>query len=245
MKNSSAFLTDGKNTENGNSVHDNKERIRALEKFIHAGIAIPCPDSVIISPDCIIGKGTVILPSTIIRSGCKIGSDCIIGPSTVLYKVRVGSETTLNSVQAHECEIGSNVTAGPFVHVRPGSIISDDVHIGNFVEVKNSVIGKSTHISHLTYVGDSDVGNGVNFGCGVVTVNFNGREKNRCTIGNDAFIGCNTNLIAPVKIGERAYTAAGSTITDDVPADALAIARSRQQNKENWVTVKKPYREKN
>ena len=219
-------------------------RRKTIRSFIRRGVTIPCTDGVIISPDCIIGENTVILPCTIIKEGCKIGSGCVIGPSTVLYKTKVGNGTTLNSVQAEAAEIADNVTAGPFVHIRPGTKIAKGVHIGNFVEVKNSVIGSSTAISHLTYVGDSDVGENVNFGCGVVTVNFNGKTKSRCTIGDNAFIGCNTNLVAPVEIGERAYTAAGSTITQNVPPDALAIARERQTVKADWVKNKKPYRQK-
>ena len=227
-----------------NVMTDERLRKRTLQKFIRLGVSIPCTDGVIISPDCAIGENTVILPSTIIKEGCKIGNGCVIGPSTVLYKTTVGNGTTLNFVQAENAEIAANVTAGPFVHIRPGSEIADDVRIGNFVEVKNSVIGTKTAISHLTYVGDSDVGSGVNFGCGVVTVNFNGKTKNRCRIADDAFIGCNTNLIAPVEIGERAYTAAGSTITENVPSDALAIARERQIVKADWVKNKNPYRDK-
>ncbi len=221
-----------------------KVRKRILEKFMLLGVSIPCTDGVIIDKDAEIGTDTVILPGTIIKKGCRIGSGCEIGPNTVLYKTTVGNDTVLNSVQAENAVIGNGVTAGPFVHIRPDSSIRDGVHCGNFVEVKNSDIGEKTSISHLTYVGDSDVGSGVNFGCGVVTVNFNGKEKNRCKIGDGAFIGCNTNLIAPVEIGDRAYTAAGSTVTDDVPSDALVIARQRQTVKEDWVITNKPYREK-
>lgn len=118
------------------------------------------------------------------------------------------------------------------------------VHIGDFVEVKNSTVGAGTKSAHLTYIGDSDVGAGVNFGCGTVTVNYDGKNKRRCKIGDGAFIGCNTNLVAPVEVGDRAYIAAGSTITDDIPGDALSIARARQVNKPGWVTKKKPYKEK-
>lgn len=116
------------------------------------------------------------------------------------------------------------------------------MHLGNFTEVKNSVIGSKTAVSHLTYVGDSDVGSGVNFGCGTVTVNFNGKTKNRTVIKDRAFIGCNTNLVAPVTVGENSYTAAGSTITEDVPDNTLALARNKQINKEGWVKEKQPYR---
>lgn len=219
-------------------------RKKTLEKLMLDGVSIPCTDSVIIDPDVKIEADTVILPGTIIKEGCEIGSDCVIGPNTMLYKTRVGCGVTLNAVQAEEATVKDHANLGPFVHLRPNTVIGEHVHCGNFVEVKNSVIDHHTSVSHLTYVGDSDVGSGVNFGCGVVTVNFNGKTKNRCKIGNDAFIGCNTNLIAPVEIGDRAYTAAGSTITADVPSDALSIARERQTNKEDWVKKNNPYREK-
>lgn len=223
---------------------DERKRKRVIRKFKKSGVKIPCSDGVFINEKTIVGEGTTILTGTVIKEGCKIGENCIIGPNTVLYKTKVGNGCTVNSVQSEEAVIKDNVTAGPFVHLRPDTVLENGVHCGNFVEVKNSTVGEKTHISHLTYVGDSDVGGGVNFGCGVVTVNFNGKEKNRCKIGDNAFIGCNTNLIAPVNIGDRAYTAAGSTITEDVPSDALAIARERQVTKENWVKIKKPYREK-
>ena len=219
-------------------------RRKVLVRLMEAGVSIPCTDGVMIDDSAEIGADTVILPGTIIKEGCKIGSGCTIGPNTVLYKTTVGDESVLNSVQSEEAVVGSHVNLGPFVHLRPDTTLADYVHCGNFVEVKNSTVGEHTAVSHLTYVGDSDVGSGVNFGCGVVTVNFNGKTKNRCKIGNDVFIGCNTNLIAPVTLEDRAYTAAGSTITDNVPADALAIARQKQINKENWVVEKKPYREK-
>ena len=219
-------------------------RKKILIRLMESGVSIPCTDGVLIDDKAEIGPDTVILPGTIIKEGCRIGAGCTVGPNTVLYKTAVGDDCVLNSVQAEEAVVGNGVNLGPFVHLRPNTVLHDGVHCGNFVEVKNSVVGEKTAISHLTYVGDSDVGSGVNFGCGVVTVNFNGKTKNRCVIGNDAFIGCNTNLIAPVEIAERAYTAAGSTITDNVPADALAIARQKQVNKENWVIKRKPYREK-
>lgn len=219
-------------------------RMKVLKKLMLDGVSIPCTDGVMIDDGAVIGADTVILPGTIIKEGCVIGRDCTVGPNTVLYKTTVGDGCVLNSVQAEEATVDNNANLGPFVHLRPEAHIGEAVRCGNFVEVKNSNVGAHTSVSHLTYVGDSDVGTGVNFGCGVVTVNFDGKTKNRCVIGNDAFIGCNTNLIAPVTIGDRAYTAAGSTITDDVPEDALSIARQRQTNKENWVAEKKPYRPK-
>lgn len=219
-------------------------RKKVLTELMISGVSVPCSDGVMIDDDAQIGTDTVILPGTIIKHGCKIGKNCVIGPNTVLFETVIGDNCTLNSVQAENAVVHDNASIGPFAHLRPGAEIGESSHCGNFTEVKNSKIGHHTSVSHLTYVGDSDVGNGVNFGCGCVTVNFNGKNKNRCVIGDDAFIGCNTNLIAPVKVGDRAFTAAGSTITDDVPDDTLAIARERQTNKEGWVTEKKPYRPK-
>ena len=136
----------------------------------------------------------------------------------------------LDNTVASSAQVGSNVSIGPFVQLRKGAVISDFAHVGDFVEIKNSVIGEGTAVAHLTYIGDSDVGKNVNFGCGVVTVNYDGTNKNRCVIKDDAFIGCNTNLIAPVTVGEAAYTAAGSTVSADVPDGALAIERGEQKN---------------
>ncbi|MCQ2462185.1 MAG: hypothetical protein MJ177_02120 [Clostridia bacterium] len=222
----------------------NESKRRAIiEKHISNGVLIPCCDGVIIGEDVKIGRNTLILKGTVLLGNTEIAGECKIGFDSLIYESKIGSGAALNCVQCFESEVGENADIGPFVHIRPGSVIKNQVHLGNFVEVKNSVIGEKTKVSHLTYVGDSDVGNGVNFGCGCVTVNFDGKNKHRTKIGNRAFIGCNTNLVAPVKIGERAYTAAGSTVTEDVPDDCLAIGRARQVNKEGWVIKKSPYRE--
>jgi bifunctional UDP-N-acetylglucosamine pyrophosphorylase/glucosamine-1-phosphate N-acetyltransferase len=168
------------------------------------GVKIVDPATTFISPDAVIGKGTVINPFVVIGERAVIGEDCEIGP---------------------------------FTHIRPDVKLGDKVKAGAFVELKNSTLGDGSHAGHLAYVGDSDVGKGVNFGCGAVTVNYDGSQKHRTIIQDGAFIGCNTNLVAPVTVGAGGYTAAGSTITEDVPPDGLAIARARQVNKENW---KKP-----
>ena len=131
--------------------------------------------------------------------------------------------------------MGNGVRLGPNSHLRPKSVLKDKVKIGNFVEVKNSTLGEATSVAHLTYIGDSEFGSHVNVGCGVVCVNYNGYTKARCPGGENAFIGCNTTLVAPVTVKDGAYTAAGSTITDEVPENALAIARCRQTNKEDWA----------
>ena len=175
-------------------------------------------------------------------STCIIGENAVIGPNSYICDTTVGNDTSLNNTQSFSSKIGAGVTAGPFVHIRPGSSIADRVHIGNFVEVKNSTVDEGSKLPHLLYVGDSDVGKDVNFGCGCVTVNYDGRNKSRTTVKDGAFIGCNTNLIAPVTVGENAFTAAGSTITKDVPDNALAVAREREVIKEDWVNIKKPYK---
>ncbi len=215
-----------------------------LTNLMNNGVDIPCTDGIIIGPDCNIGCDTTILPNTVIRGNVTIGEDCVIGPNSFVENAEIGNGVKFNNGQIRNAKIMNNADIGPFVQVRPDAVIGNNVHLGNFVEVKNSTIGEGTSVSHLTYVGDSDVGSGVNFGCGVVTVNFNGKTKNRTVIKDRAFIGCNTNLVAPVTVGENAYTAAGSTITQDVPDNSLAIAREKQTNKEGWVIKKQPYRKK-
>ena len=240
MLNSAAFLSDDSDIILGanNRVDLLKlSRIaknRVLEKLLCAGVDIPLTDGIIISPNAIIGKGTRILPGTLITGNTMIGEDCVVGPGSVIDGCLIGGGTVINASQCYDSKIGSGVRIGPFSHIRPNCSIADGVKIGDFVEVKNSEIGEKTSVAHLTYIGDSDVGARINFGCGVVTANYDGVRKPRCVIEDDVFIGCNVNLVAPVKIGEGATLAAGSTITDDVPAGALGIARSRQTNKENY-----------
>ncbi len=203
------------------------------------GVEIPYHQSVVIEDNVTIGKGTVIMPNTLLYSGVVIGENCVIGPNTLIKESVIGNEVKLNSVQCYQSKVLDGADIGPFVHIRPNSVIGNKVHLGNFVEVKNSNIDEGTKVSHLTYVGDSDVGKRVNFGCGTVTVNYDGKNKHRTTIGDDCFIGCNTNLVAPVTLCDGAYTAAGSTITENVPADSLGIARARQVNIIDWRIINK------
>ncbi|MCD7873278.1 MAG: bifunctional UDP-N-acetylglucosamine diphosphorylase/glucosamine-1-phosphate N-acetyltransferase GlmU [Clostridiales bacterium] len=206
------------------------------------GVDIPCTDGVIIGTNVKIGASTTILPNTVILGNTVIGSGCTIGPNTFITNGKTGNHVKLDNVKLSDSEVQDGTDCGPFVQIRAGSKICKNVHIGNFVEVKNSVVGEGTKCAHLTYIGDSDVGESVNFGCGAVTVNYDGKNKHRCKIGSHAFIGCNTNLIAPVEIGDYAFTAAGSTITDNVPENALSVARAKQINKADWVLKKKPYK---
>ncbi|MBQ0038001.1 MAG: glucosamine-1-phosphate N-acetyltransferase [Clostridiales bacterium] len=206
-----------------------------LSRHIENGVTIIDPMTTYIDPRVTVAAGTTILPGTILRGNTSIAAGCEIGPNAMIRDSAIGEGTTVNASQVNESTVGKNTTVGPFTYVRPNCTIGDGCRVGDFVEVKNSVIGNGTKISHLTYVGDSDVGEKVNFGCGTVTTNYDGNKKYRCTIGDNVFLGCNTNLIAPVSVGDGAYTAAGSTVTVDVPADALAIARSKQLNKNGWA----------
>lgn len=210
-------------------------RRRKAEALMADGVTLIDPAAVYIEQDVEIGRDTVIYPGTILQGKVIIGQNCVIGPDTQLTNVRCGNGNRLNRVYAHDCTMGDDNEIGPFVHLRPDTKLANGVKIGNFVEVKNSNVGNGTKLPHLIYCGDSDLGENVNFGCGTVTVNFDGKEKHRCQIDDHAFIGCNTNLVAPVHIGERAFTAAGSTITKDVPAKALSVARAKQKNIEDWV----------
>ncbi|MDE6182470.1 MAG: bifunctional UDP-N-acetylglucosamine diphosphorylase/glucosamine-1-phosphate N-acetyltransferase GlmU [Eubacteriales bacterium] len=212
---------------------------RINEYHMLNGITIEDPNTTYIGKNVKIGEDTVILPGTIIEGNTVIGSDCIIGPysritsSVIKDCVSIAQSTVLSS------EINNYTTVGPFAYIRPNSKIGEHVKVGDFVEIKNSNIDDNTKISHLTYVGDSDVGKNVNFGCGTVTVNYDGKNKYRTTIEDNAFIGCNTNLIAPVKVGENASTGAGSTITDDVPNNSLAISRVKEQINKLDYNIKK------
>lgn len=210
-------------------------RYDVVARHVRSGVQFLDANQVYIDPRVRIGKGTFILPGTILRGNTSIGRGCEIGPNAMITACTVGDETLVNSSQLNESVIGGRTRIGPFAYVRPNCVIGEGSKIGDFVEVKNSNLGEGVKISHLTYVGDSDIGADVNLGCGTVTVNYDGSSKARTVVGEGAFVGCNTNLIAPVSIGEGAYIAAGSTITEDVPPGSLAIARAQQAVKKQWV----------
>ena len=212
--------------------------LEIINKHINNGVIFFTSHGIVIDEGVTIGRGTVIYPGTILLGDTHIGENCKIGPNSMLTNCTLADNVTFNSSQGTDSTVDSGATIGPFSQLRPGSRIGPKVKIGDFVEVKNSSVGEGTSIAHLTYIGDSDVGRHVNFGCGVVTVNYDGQSKSRTEIGDFAFIGCNTNLIAPVKVGDGAYTGAGSTITKDVPRQALAVARAKQTNIDNWAKEK-------
>lgn len=214
-------------------------RKRKAVELMDNGVTIMDIDSTFIDADVTIGADTIIYPFTWIEGASSIGSGCEIGPNTRLQNTTVGDQSTLHFVYAHDCTVADQVTVGPYVHLRPGTSLATGVKIGNFVEVKNSEVGQGSKIPHLSYIGDTDMGQKVNIGSGTITVNYDGKHKHRTTIEDGAFIGCNTNLVAPVTIGQGAYVAAGSTITKNVPATALGVARARQSNIEGWVSKRK------
>ena len=210
-----------------------KQRIN--EHHMTQGVTIVDPDQTYIAPSVEIANDVVIEPGTVIRGRTIIASDTVIGPNSEIEDCIIGESTVINHSVVHQSEIGSRVNIGPFAHIRPQSEIHDDVKVGNFVEVKKSIVEENSKISHLSYIGDADVGKDVNIGCGTITVNYDGENKYKTIIKDGAFIGCNSNLIAPVTIGAGALVAAGSTINKNVPADALSIARAKQINKENYA----------
>ena len=207
-----------------------------FERHMRNGVTIIDPDTTYIGVDVEIGQDTVIYPNVIIQGETKIGANVTILSNSFLRNATIADEVTIDSSKIVESSVGAKTTIGPMSHLRNHTAIAENCRIGNFVEFKNSTFGTGSKCAHLTYVGDADVGSGVNFGCGVVTVNYDGKNKYRTTIKDGAFIGSNVNLIAPVTVGENALLAAGSTITDDVEDGDMGIARSRQQIKAGYGT---------
>ncbi len=211
-------------------------RARINEQHMRNGVTIINPASTHISSEAIIGSDTIIKPGTIIEGKVVIGEDCVIGPNSHIVNTTIGDRTTIHSSVLIDSSVGNDTAVGPFAHLRPESSLGDKVKIGNFVEVKKSSLGDNTKVSHLSYIGDAEVGQNVNIGCGTITVNYDGKNKFKTIIEDEVFVGCNSNLVAPVTLKEGSYVAAGSTITKEVPSEALAIARSRQENKLNYVS---------
>lgn len=210
-------------------------RHRKNEELMAEGVTIMDPSTTYIDCDVKVGHDTVIYPMTWLEGDTEIGEECEIGPSVRFQNVKAGNGVTGQFTYAHDCVMEDGVILGQFTHIRPDTRLAEKVKIGNFVEVKNSTIGKGSKLPHLSYIGDTDMGSGVNMGCGTITVNYDGKTKFRTKIGNDAFVGCNSNLVAPVEVEDGAYIGAGSTITKTVPTGTLAIARARQKNIDGWT----------
>ena len=211
-----------------------KQRIN--ETHLRNGVTLIDPNNTYIGPDVEIAQDVIIYHGTIIKGMTHIASDAIIGPNSEIENSSIGEQTVIRQSVVLDSKIGNKVNVGPFAHIRPETSVGDKVRVGNFVELKKSVLGDDTKVPHLSYIGDAEFGKNINIGCGTITVNYDGKEKHKTTIEDDSFIGCNSNLIAPVTIKKGSFIAAGSTITDDVPEDSFAIARSRQTTKKGYFT---------
>lgn len=213
---------------------------RKAHELMMAGVTIIDPTNCYIDQQVEVGSDTVIYPNCQLRGETKIGSGCVIDSECIITDSQVGDNCTLIKAVLTEAKVGSGANIGPFAYLRPGSKLGDKVKVGDFAEIKNANIGDGSKIPHLSYIGDADVGSGVNIGCGTITCNYDGVHKFRTVIGDNVFIGSNTNLVAPVTVGDDAFVGAGSTITRDVAAGALAVERSRQQQFDGWATEKSP-----
>ena len=212
---------------------------RVNQKWMLDGVTISDPDVTYIETSVEIGMDTIILPFSYLKGDTKVGEDCVIGPNTTLENTHVGNATHINTTISLDAKIGSNCKIGPFSYLRPETKLSDNVKVGDFVEIKKTVVGENSKIPHLSYIGDCTVGENVNVGAGTITCNYDGKNKWQTILEDGSFIGSNTNLVAPVVIGKNAIIGAGSTVTEDVPAEALAIARQRQKNISDWADRKK------
>lgn len=231
--------------ENGQSIEqqvarDAEEKVAKARSLMALGVTIYRPDTCVIDAQVEVGAGTVIEPYVQLLGTTKIGSGCQIRSFTVVEDCTVGDNVLIRqSCILAESTVHTGAKIGPFSHLRPGSDIGEDAHVGNFVETKKARLEKGAKANHLTYLGDAVVGEGSNIGAGVITCNYDGVHKHQTTIGKNAFVGSDSTLVAPVTIGEGAYVGAGSCITREVPAGSLAVARSRQVTKEGWATQRR------
>ena len=205
------------------------------EELLQAGVRMMDPTAVYVDEGVTVGAGTLLLPGTILRGRTAIGTNCQIGPQVMLTDCTVEEGCSINASQCEESVIEKNCQIGPYTHIRPHCLLGEGSKIGAFVQLKNCNLGKGTKMAHLTYVGDSDVGEDCNFGCGTITCNYDGFHKYRTTIGSHVFVGCNTNFVAPVTVEDGAFIAAGTTVTGHVPEDAMAVGRVRQEVKPGWA----------
>jgi len=217
-------------------------KMRKNEALMDAGVTIVDPSSAFIGPDVTIGADTIIHPGVYLEGRTSIGSNCVINSGVRIVDSRIEDGVVINNFCViTESHISPGAKVGPFAHIRPQSSVGENAHVGNFVELKKTALGAGSKANHLSYLGDATIGAGVNVGAGTITCNYDGTFKHPTVIGDGAFIGSDSQLIAPVRVGKGAYVAAGSSITEDVPDDALAIARGRQVNKNGWVSRKKKH----
>ena len=221
-----------------------KKRLETAKKHLAAGVEFVDIHTVYIDEEVKIGAGTMIGPCVTLEGNTVIGQNCRIYQNSRIKDCTIGDGTEIQSSVLLESSVGDKTKVGPFAYLRPGSTIGRECKVGDFVEIKNSSFGDGSKASHLTYIGDADVGKDVNIGCGVVFVNYDGTNKYRSTVGDGVFIGCNANLVSPVEVRNGAYIAAGSTVTADVPEDALCVARTKQRNIEGWAARRGLYRKK-
>jgi bifunctional UDP-N-acetylglucosamine pyrophosphorylase/glucosamine-1-phosphate N-acetyltransferase len=215
---------------------DKKMRERILITHALNGVTLQDPDTTYIEADVKVGRDSQIEANTHLRGKTEIGESCKIGPNTLIVDCQVGDGSRVTMSHLYQAKIGVGVKIGPFANIRPGAVLGDGSKIGNFVEIKNAVLGNWVAASHLTYIGDADIGAGSNIGAGTITCNYDGEKKYRTKIGSKTFVGSNSTLVAPITIGDDAFIAAGSVITSDVPNDALGIGRTRTEVKEGWVS---------
>ena len=214
---------------------ENVMRNRINTKHMLAGVTLVDPTNTYIAPNAVIGRDTTIYPNVTIKSNTIIGEDCKIKPNSYLENVQIGNGVKVISSTISDSKIGDYTSVGPYSHIRNNCELGKNVRVGNFVELKNTIYGDGSKTAHLSYLGDTEVGSNTNIGCGTITVNYDGKNKYKTKIGSDAFIGCNSNLIAPLEIGDGAVVAAGTTVTENAPDDALVIARVKQENKVGYA----------
>ena len=214
---------------------ENVMRNRINTKHMLAGVTLVDPTNTYIAPNAIIGRDTTIYPNVTIKSNTVIGEDCQIKPNSYLENAKIGNGVKVLSSTISDSKIGDFTSVGPYAHIRNNCDLGEHVRVGNFVELKNTIYGDGSKTAHLSYLGDTEVGSNTNIGCGTITVNYDGKNKYRTKIGSDAFIGCNSNLIAPLEIGDGAVVAAGTTVTENAPDDTLVIARVKQENKMGYA----------
>ncbi len=205
-------------------------RKRKNLELMSQGVTIIDPNSTFIDKDVKVKQDSIILPYTIIEGSTIIGKNCNIGPYSRISNSQIGDNVIIDSSRVNEAKIGNQCTIGPYAYLRPQAELHDNVKVGDFAEIKKSIIGENSKVPHLSYVGDTIIGKGVNIGAGTITCNYDGKNKHQTIIEDQAFIGSNTNLVAPVRVGENATVGAGSTISHDVPPDTLAVERAKQRN---------------